>query len=339
MGCSTIDSNLDDLFHVNVNGTDVENNPDIIFPKWTKVQDYDWIELEIANIDLVEGENIIKIIKDKVPANVSDRYSSRYGLNFDYMAIRPEDSNMVLQDTRDVESQGHVYGGPILVKEPSYAETGIIRSYCENCRSYQGVTLPTVSAENNYNRISGNGLKTTWTYLQDGLEYTFLVEENLIRYEYDVATDENPLAPENGGCLVTHPASGDVVYDGPNKNGYYGNDSNYSSDYTMTVYVPEDTSIVFIVFGCKKATKDYAPSAIFKNLKINGESAGVTYCTTPMVSHPTSWHEHSDHEIATLDLKAGYNTITFTISASYNIKGITFVSSLPLETKPEPVEE
>ena len=339
MGCSTIDSNLEDLFHINVNGVDVDNNPDIVFPKWTKVQDYDWLELEIADVELVEGENIIKIIKDKAPAEASDKYTSRYGLNFDYMAICPEDSDMLLQDTRDVQSQGHVYGDAILVKEPSFKETGIIRSYCENCRSYNGVTLPIVSAENNYVRESGNGLKSTWHYVQDGREYTFIVDEETVRYNYDVTNEDNPFAPVNGGGVVAHLTTGSVSYDGPNKSEtYYGNGS-YNTEYTMTIYTPEDTSVIFIVSCCKKATKNYATSAIFKDLKINGESVGVEYSTSQIISHPTSWHVYTDFEIATLDLKAGYNTITFTIGQSLNLNGVTFVSSLPIEAKAEPVEE
>lgn len=327
MGCATYSAMLDNLFYVEVNGVKYENRPGVEFPAWSKVKYYDWLELEISDIELKEGENIIKVIKPIPPEDAENRYSSKFGLNFDYVAICPENSSMTLQDTRD--ANGHVKSEVDISTYPTYEAGGKLRVYCENCRLYEDIDLPKISLEN-YTKISGDTFTSVWQYTHGDQKFEFTVEEVVTKYTFTANTDSDPFATKNGGS-VKDPDGADVaLVTEPDANGkyYYANAKDNTRHYTMTVYVAEDTTVK-VYFGLAKNNATLAPKNIIKNLKVGGSADGVTYSTTSIswTNKTGNWFVFGEHYIAVLELKAGVNVITFDIiNTSLNMNSVAFES-------------
>ena len=339
MGCATSAAMLDDLFYVEVNGVKYENRPDVIFPKWESSSAhpkyYDWLELEISDIELNAGANIIKVIKPYPDADDKDPYTSTHGLNFDYMAITPEDPSMTLQDTRD--ANGHVNSVVDIGTYPSYQAGGELRVYCENCRLYEVITLPKISTEN-YTKISGDTFSSVWQYTHGDQTFEFTVAEITQKYTFMGNTDADPFVSKNGGGVKD--ANGAAVEitteDAANGKYYYANANENSRYYTMTIYVEQATTIKFYV-GAAKNNKTLAPNKILQNLKVNGSNTGVTYSTSSIKwsnNSPANWYIFNECYIATIDLQAGENTITFeVINTSLNLDRVVIESSVPVALK------
>ena len=329
MGCATYSAMLDNLFYVEVNGVKYENRPNVVFPSYHTVKYYDWLELEISDIQLNEGANIVKVIKPNPPAEEKDPYNSRYGLNFDYVAICPEDYSMILQDTRD--ANGHVNSIVDIGTYPSYQAGGELRVYCENCRLYEVVSLPRISSEN-YTKVSGDALTSVWQYTHGDQIFKFTVEEITQKYTFKVDGDSNPFSEAYGGSVIKNDETVELKLEEGHT--FYGNDTT-TATYTMKIYVTEDTTVKFIIGGAKSNSSSFAPNKIATNLKVNGSGDGVTYSTTSYKwgTATGAWFNFKDVEIATINLQAGENTITFGVNISLNIQYVAFEASNIVEIK------
>ena len=336
MGCATYSAMLDNLFYVEVNGVKYENRPNVVFPEWSKVKYYDWLELEISDIELKAGENIVKIIKPIPPEDATDRYTSKFGLNFDYSAICPENSSMTLQDTRDVN--GHVKSIVDISTYPTYEAGGNLLVYCENCRLYEDIDLPKISTEH-YTKISGDTFTSVWQYTHGDQKFEFSVQEIAQKYTFTANTESDPFTAANGGS-VKDPDGLDIgliTEDDANGKYYYANAKDNTRHYTMTIYVEKDTT-VRLYFGLAKNNATLAPKNIIKNLKVDGSATGVTYSTTNIswTNKTGNWFLFNEHLIATVELKAGYNTITFdVINTSLNLNSVTIEATTPVAVKPK----
>lgn len=91
---------------------------------------------------------------------------------------------------------------------------------------------------------------------------------------------------------------------------------------TVKVMACEATTVAFGVTSLSSAGSRGSYTTVYRNLKVNGSSDGVTYTK----SSPTfkGWDTPIDATVATLTLKAGINEITFEIGADVNISGLTF---------------
>lgn len=330
MGCATSAAELKNLFSVKVNGVDAESYANVVFPSYREGSKnyYDWLELEISDIDLIEGANTIEIVKP-----YTGEYTSKSGLNFDYMAICPEDSTMTLQDTRDFTVGGHSFATQDVVAAPSYTTGGEIRVYCENCRTCQVVTLPAISVENGYTKAADNVLTSVWEYTYNGSTYSFTVEEATQKYTFSVVGDQNPFAEANGGSVIANDAT--VALKEESGATFYGNSSDYNTTYTMKIYSSEATTVRFIIGSAKKNASSFAPSALILNLKVDGSSDAVTYNTAKFKwgNDTSNWFTFKDFEVANIQLHEGENTITFQIKNSLNVQYVTFEAKVPVEIR------
>ena len=100
---------------------------------------------------------------------------------------------------------------------------------------------------------------------------------------------------------------------------------------TTNVVVSKDTEVSFIISVVRKngvTTND----ELFISILLNGSDVGVTRIDGD-IACGTSWATSSADStvVATLSLKEGVNTISFTIGdLNYNIVGIAFESSVPV---------
>ena len=337
MGCATSAAALENLFYVQVNGVRMESRPGVVFPNWVSSSPnpkyYDWLELEISDIELVAGENVIEIIKPIPPEGTEDPYTSKFGLNFDYMAICPEDPAMTLQDTRDFTAGGHVNTIVDIGTYPTYEAGGELRVYCENCRLYEIIALPKISTEN-YTKISGDTFNSVWQYTHGDHKFEFTVAELVKKYTFTANTENDPFASTNGGSVIT-----DGVASGlKTEEGYvfYANTNSTTHNYTMKIYVEQATTVRLYV-GAAKNNSTLAPNKILQNLKVNGSATGVTYSTTKISwsnNSPANWFIFKESFIATIELQAGENTITFdVIKTALNLDSVTIEGALPVELK------
>lgn len=334
MGCATNAAELKNIMYVVVNGEQTENRPDVVFPAWHTVKYYDWLELEITDIELRAGENVIEICKP-----YTGEYTSKSGLNFDYMAICPEDPAMTLQNTRDYTAGAHSYTVYDVISQPHYTAKGELRVYCENCRSCNVIELPAISEEN-YEKISDDILTSVWEYTYDGKTYSFTVTENAQKYTFEANTERDPFATTNGGSVTCDGvATGLKTEEG---HIFYANDKNYNYSYTLKIYVDKDTTVKFYV-GAAKDNATLAPNKILQNLKVGGSTDGVTYSTTSIkwsdASGTTNWFIFQESLIATIDLKAGENIITFEVlKTSLNLDKVIIEARIPVELKKQTTE-
>lgn len=91
---------------------------------------------------------------------------------------------------------------------------------------------------------------------------------------------------------------------------------------TVKVMACEATTVVFGVTSLSSSGSRGSYATVYRNLKVNGSSEGVTYTK----SSPSfkGWDTPIETTVATLTLKAGINEITFEMGADVNISGLTF---------------
>jgi hypothetical protein len=126
-------------------------------------------------------------------------------------------------------------------------------------------------------------------------------------------------------------AEGTVVGINTNKYGTFYEHTK-GATFTLNVVVTEDTEATFIIKGCSTNGYSFNYSDIIKSLTLNGEAVETNDYTLKTFG----WYAERANGIviAKLSLKAGSNTISFTMGTEtakdINIAAITFVSDSPV---------
>ena len=332
MGRATYDAYLENLLYVQVNGTKVESYPDIVFPKYSTINYYDWYEIVIADVELQAGNNVIELIKP-IPADPANSDNARFGLNLDYMSVIPENPEMVIENTLE-KNNGHSYDWTF-VTFPTYEAAGSTYGYCKYCRDKQEVDLPVISAENGYTKLS-SGVMSRWEYDHNGHKIYVDVPEESQKYMFDVTATDNVFTNvvDNNGI-----GDGSSLYNTNKKKNSYGYfyELTQESTFTLEVTVDEAAEVVFILGLRSTANTTYKCGEIIKNISvINGGQAISSEIRNDNVTF-LGWSPENtvDAELAVLSLQPGKNVITFTMAGlNVNISSVGFGAFVPVKHEP-----
>ena len=311
------------LFSLTVNGNECSYYANAVFPDYSDVgaiRYFGWYEIEVAGIDLVEGNNTIVLTRN-------DK-----GINFDYIALRSTDG-ATLKDSREV-ADGHSYKGWSVITAPTYTTVGQMGAYCEYCRVYKSVELPTVS-EDDYTLVSKDKV-SVWSYAYGGETITIEIEE-AGTYTFDIteSNDSDPFAAINGGSVVKGTtADSQEVGKNTNKYGTFY-ELNKGATFILTVNVSVATEATFIVKVASTNGYSFDYAQAITSVTLNGSTDGVTVHSGTV--NTLGWYTNtaSNIEIATISLAKGTNTISFTMGTqtakTLNIAAIEFVSFAPVK--------
>ena len=316
------------LFTLTVNGAQVDYYESAIVPKYDEAgvkQYFGWYEVEVADVNLIEGQNTIVLTRNEK------------GLNFDYIALRSTDGAII--GDANCAVNGHTYGDWTVTTAPTYESAGQIKKVCSACSDTVAADIPVVSTENGYTLIS-EGAASVWEYTYEGTNITVSIESTsatVERYPFVAGTDTDPFISVNGGSTTSTLKTEDGV------GTYYGNASNKSFTYTFKVNVEKATNVTLLI-RCAKRYGPYTHSEIFGSLTLNGSTNGVTYTndTIEWGTDKAAWGDFKDYALATLSLKKGTNTIEFTVITSCNVEAVIIESIIPValgiaENEPEHV--
>ena len=300
-----------DMFDIWVNGNLLQVSSDVGFGLYDSILYYDWTELEVATIDLKEGENVITFTRNVNEQNV---------LNFDYILIKSEEA---VEDTRE-KNNGHSYDLHV-VTAPTYTTAGTAGGYCQYCRDYKTIVLPAVSSENGYTKLC-DGASSLWKYtFSDGKTINVPVSEDVEKdtYTFMISADSNPFAGEFGTATSMGTGSKFAL----KNNQYY--EKTYNATFTTKVTVSERTVVTFIIKIKGNADLPATCDQLFPSIKVNGSVDGVSTFANP--SGAAGWSTTADAYVATIVLEAGTNVIEFTRDGTnINILGVAFESAVPV---------
>ena len=314
-----------DLFNITVNGVPYEWGETVaVIPSAENAgvtKYYGWSEFEVATLDLKQGENVIVLTKNA------------RGLNFDYIALR---SDATLQDSREVDNNGHKHSGWTVITAPTYDAAGEIGAYCEYCRDYKTVEIPAVSVENGYTKVK-SGLISVWSYTYEGETIEIEVQGEAITSEFTAA--ENDAFAGCQGTVVDGGfyEDGGVVEKITNKYGTFYQKTK-GATFTTTITVSEATEIEFIINVCSTNGHTFDFSKAVTSVLLNGSADGVTIHEGQFTTVGWYAEEATKVAIATLSLQEGENVISFTMGTEtakdLNIAGVEFVAVIPVELAP-----
>ena len=308
--------NASQLFKITVNGKSFECYADAVIPSYDSIgaiRYFGWYELEVAEIELVEGSNTIVLTRNEK------------GLNFDYIALRSTDGAII--GSSDCALDGHSYGDWTVTAAPTYETAGEIKKVCSTCSDTQTATIPAVSTENGYTLIS-EGTSSVWEYTHEGTKITVSIASETAKaekYIFVAGTETDPFTSANGGSTTSTLKTEDGV------GTYYGNGTNKTFTYTVKVDVSEATNVTLII-RCAKRYGPYAHGDIFGSLTVNGSTDGVTYTgdTIEWGTTKDAWGDFKDYALATISLAEGTNTIEFTVITSCNVEAVIIESVVPV---------
>ncbi len=151
--------------------------------------------------------------------------------------------------------------------------------------------------------------------------------------------DNDPFAAANGGAWVDNNTEDGKVL-ARATHGTYGTyyENTYGGTFTVTVNVEKDTTATFSLILTSNRGASSIGSA-FTSLTLNGKTDGVTVASSD-IAKTASWKTSDAVTVlyATLELKAGTNTIVFTRNAeinentnNLNFVGIEFKSVVPVK--------
>ena len=295
-----------DVLTLTVNGEEIEISSNIIFPiysgsnKW-----FDWTTIEIAGINLVEGNNIIVLEKRE---GLGDGVGN--GLNFDYLSIG---SVAELQWTSEV-GVGHNYEWTVLT-EPTLATAGKIAAYCETCRDYVEEEIPAVSADNGYVKTADDGIlygTSTWNYQKDDKTFTFTIKNYHENSEFYHIFEAESSKFDGSAKQYNNAVVGA-------SNGAFLNKLHNKSTWSVTFEIGSNKAtkamLVMRIKGDKNVTLNNG-----RTLTVNGKNVALPNVTW-LKNEDTSKH-WMECEVVVIDLQMGKNTITFSNN------GADFVSDL-----------
>ncbi len=314
------------LFTLTVNNTDCEYYATAIFPDYSDAgvtRYFGWYEVEVADVELVEGTNTIVLTK------------ATKGINFDYIALRSTDGATI--GSANCAADGHNYGDWTVTTAPTYEAAGEIKKACTACSDSKTATIPAVSAENGYTKVSSDAFSSVWEYTYEGGKINVTIEDvKLSTYEFTIA-DNDPFDATNGGSVVKGTVDGSQeVGKNTNKYGTFY-ELNKGATFTLTVNVTEATDVAFIIKVCSTNNYSFDYSKVITAISSKNSSGSenkivVNSGTVDTVGWYTS--TASAIEIATISLAEGTNTITFTMGTetakTLNIAAIAFESAVPV---------
>ncbi len=295
MGAREMSILLSNLFTIDVNGTRVSYNSELAFPVHDSVQYYDWTELEVAIVNLQQGNNVITF------TNVAPTDT----LNFDYMSLT---SATNIQDPRCASA--HTYGAYKVVTEPSEESAGKAICYCQYCATPKEVVLPAISEANGYTKTvnTPNSATTfgsaTWSYTVEGQTLTF----NRILYptapvqSYKFEAEKGILGGSANKAVDTlYSASGGA---------YVGKFDKYTSSITLNINANVACEAMFIInFGCRSTVDIKMNDG--KTLTVNGTAVSISDDVVfPKVESENDWFNWKEFEVVVVNLQAGKNVIT-----------------------------
>ncbi len=304
------------LFALTVNGNTFEYYPTAIFPDYSDAgvtRYFGWYEVEVAEVDLVEGSNTIVLTRNTK------------GINFDYIALRSTDGAVI--GNADCAADGHNYGEWTVTTTPTYEAAGEIKKICSACSDTQTATIPAVSAENGYTLVS-EGTASVWEYAHDGAKITVSIASTSesVKYTFVAGTETDPFIAANDGSTTSTLKTEEGV------GTYYGNGTNKTFTYTVKVNATEASTVTLLI-RCAKRYGPYGHSDIFGSLTVNNSTDGVTYTGDTIQWGTTSaaWGDFKDYALATISLTKGINTIEFTVITSCNVEAVIIESVVPVE--------
>ena len=296
-----------DVLTLTVNGEEVEISPNVICPIFSgKNKWFDWTEIEIAAINLKEGDNNIVIEKK---AGLGDGVG--YGLNFDYISIG---SVANLQWTSEVVV-GHSYKEWVVVTEPTLNTTGLAGSYCSTCRDYIEEDLPVISVENGYTKTSEDSDTSygsaVWSYTKGDSTLNFTTRdypENANKYIFEAEG-----AKTTGSAGMYYSATSGA------SNNFYLNKLSDGS-WTITFNVGSNAAceaLLLIRHGCDKEVN----LAEGRTLTVNGRVV-----TLPEIIRPKSSETWQEYEVVVIELKMGKNDIILSSDGSPFAKNLDYIA-------------
>ena len=307
--------NASQLFTLTVNGKTCNYYETAVLPNYADagvVQYFGWYEVEVAEVDLIEGNNTLVLTRNT------------NGINFDYITLRSTDGATI--GSANCAADGHNYGDWTVSVEPTYEAAGEIKKICSACSDVQTATLPVVSTENGYTLIS-EGTASVWEYTHEGAKITVAVESMAVaeKYTFVAGTETDPFVATNDGSTTSTLKTEDGV------GTYYGNASNKTFTYTFKINVEKATNVTLLI-RCAKRYGPYTHSNIFGALTLNGSTDGVTYTGDSIEWGTTkeAWGDFKDYALATISLNEGTNTIEFTVITSCNVEAVIIESIIPV---------
>lgn len=326
MGLTKYEYTASKLFTLTVNNKECEYYSSAVFPTYEEagvIIYFGWYEVEVAEIDLVEGNNTIVLTRNT------------NGMNFDYIALRSTDGATI--GTSDCSKVGHSYGAWTVSVEPTYEATGEIKKICSACSDVQTATLPAVSEANGYTKVSFDAFSSVWEYTHEGKKLSITMEDvKLSTYEFTIENND-PFDAANGGSVVKGTVDGSQeVGKMTNKYGTFY-ELNKGATFTLTINVEEATDIAFIIKVCStnNYSFDYSKAITAISSKNSSGSENEIVVNSGTVN-TVGWYTStaSAIEIATISLAEGTNTITFTMGTetakTLNIASIAFESAIPV---------
>ena len=305
-----------ELFTVEVNGVAVEYYETALIPSNSDagvIKYFGWYEVEVADIELNAGDNVITLTK------------ATKGLNFDYIALRSE-NGATFKDSRE----GHIYGDWSVTTAPTYEVEGVLTRSCTTCDETETKNIGTLSAENDYTLII-TGVLSRWTYTVDEQTFTFDIAETVDTTDgantYSEGVDAWYLALDENGNPVMK--SG-FRHTSAVWNASYQCFGDNGRTYTTTIYTEKATTVTLILKAARNKAKPFfttdGSEHVLDYVYVNGSAEGVIYDMSAKLN-TSDWYAWQECTVATLFLNAGENVISFKSSNNTNFAGIGFIST------------
>ena len=293
--------------------------PNDYFPKTPDGPDYfDWMEKDIATVDLKQGKNTFVFTIDDD------------NMNWDYLTVT---TTAKVEWTREAEV-GHQFSDWMVSVMPGEDTEGSMFRYCGTCSTREELTLPDLSTAGAYETKT---LREATEYLNGLTEYTyhaadgdkvFIVEsapatgaikDNKIEAETAVLGDD-----WDSGISVN---IGSTTIDEQKIDFLQLN--NRKGDMSWTVEVSETATVTLVLGVAGYQRKDICVNDLLL-LTIDGKTAGMRDEIVPSgESTGGTWYEFNDHIVATFDLTAGEHVVTLQATGgnSYNLDYLLFRSA------------
>ncbi len=323
MGRREKEIKINDMFKISVNGETVTVGADVGYSAYdiTKAKYFDWAELEIATVQLKEGENVVTFTRSATADKI---------LNLDYIGFK---CDIELKDAREVQNGGHKNTTWSMIEESTTTKEGKIVSYCEFCRDYIEETLPAISEANGYTKtvLSENEgsifVKVKWTYTKDNSKFEFTNTE--------YSSDAKPYIFEAEKAQLGGSAKVEInaVY-GASGGANVGQMNNNDSSITLEITADKAGEALLIINFGRRTDMDIVFNS-GRTLTHNGKTINVSGDVVFKKSlNGPNWYDWAEYEIVTLNLTEGKNTITITNSAKAfgNIDYFKFITTSELTT-------
>ena len=307
----------------------LDMNSTLSIEGWEKFNNYD-----IATLFLSEGNNVISFTTATTTnfKGIGFKSTKELHMHTDVIDVAVEpictaagltqgihcsDCNEVIVEQEEIPVSGsHAWSEEYtLITKPTYVEEGKIMKKCINCNTYDEestVTLPVVLTANGYTKVSEATLDSTWEYVYNGQTFSIVVAYPI----YDVSASD-PFSGANGSIK----AGSKVPW---TNNAFWQNAQ--KATFTTKINASSDATVT-LVLRVVAANGKISANNLITSVLLDGSAEGVTRVNGSFVcgSDWTIANSTASAPIATLSLKQGENTISFTMAdQNYNIVGIAY---------------